>query len=383
MKKIVLFANTDWYLYNFRRSLAKALEESGYDVVLLSPPGEYGARLSELGLCWHPIEMDRRSVNPFRELATVWRVLRFMRAQRPSLVHNFTVKCAIYGSLAARAVGGIPRVNAIAGLGYVFSSNDILARMLRPLTKALLAFSLGGSKSGMIAQNPDDLGKLRRSGLVDAERAWLIPSSGVDCARFDTPGRQVRTAERPLRVILAARLLRSKGIVEFAEAARILRKRGIPVEFLLAGKPDPGNPESIFEDVVQGWSNEGLLRWLGHVEDMANLFRECDVMALPSYYGEGLPRTLVEAAAAGLALVSTDMPGCRDAVIDGRTGIVVPPRDAVALADAIAALDADRMLVHRMGAAARERALLEFDERIVNRRTIEVYEALANRGPVG
>jgi len=380
MKRIVLFANTDWYLYNFRRSLAKRLEDLGYDVVLLSAPGEYGPRLRDMGFSWHPVAMDRRSLNPIRELATVWRVMRFVRAQRPFLVHNFTVKCAIYGSLAARFAGGIPRVNAIAGLGYVFSSNDALARALRPLTRLLLAFSLGGSKAGVIAQNPDDLGKLKQSKLVDPNRAWLIPSSGVNCVRFEVPERQQRPREYPLRVVLAARLLRSKGILEFAEAARILRKRGIPVEFLLAGTPDPGNPDSIREDDVWEWSEDGLLRWLGHVDDMATLFRECDVMALPSYYGEGLPRTLVEAAAAGLALVSTDMPGCRDAVIDGVTGIVMPPRDVDALVDALARLEADRAQVHSMGAAARTRALSEFDESIVNGRTIEVYEVLADGG---
>ncbi|MGN6112256.1 MAG: glycosyltransferase family 4 protein [Luteimonas sp.] len=374
--KIVLFANTDWYLYNFRRSLAKTLIDLGHEVVLLSPPGEYGHRLRALGLRWHPVEMDRRGLNPLWEALTIWRIVRFMRAERPCLVHNFTVKCAVYGSLAARLAGGV-RVNAIAGLGYVFSSDDALARALRPLTRAMLAFSLGGRGAGVIAQNPDDLRKLCQNGVVTSDRAWLIPSSGVNCARFDVPERKERPKSRPLRVVLAARLLKSKGIGEFAEAARILRGRGAPVEFLLAGTVDPGNPDSVAQGVVQKWVDEGLLRWLGHVEDMAGLYRECDVMALPSYYGEGLPRTLVEAAASGLALISTDMPGCRDAVIHGHTGILIPPRDAEALAVAIASLDDDRARAHSMGVAARERARLEFDERMVNARTIEVYGALA------
>jgi glycosyltransferase involved in cell wall biosynthesis len=376
--KVILFANTEWYLYNFRRSLAQTLVDLGHDVVLLSPPGEYGARLRALGLRWHSVEMDRRSLNPLREALTIWRIVRFMRAEQPCLVHNFTVKCAVYGSLAARLAGGV-RVNAIAGLGYVFSSGDALARALRPLTRALLAFSLGGRNSGVIAQNPDDLGKLRQNGVVRSDRAWLIPSSGVDCMRFNAPARQEREKPHPLRVVLAARLLKSKGIAEFAEAARILRERGASVEFLLAGTIDPGNPDSIGKEVVQTWADEGLIRWLGHVEDMAELFRECDVMALPSYYGEGLPRTLVEAAASGLALISTDMPGCRDAVVHGRTGILIPPRDATALAAAIASLDEDRARAYSLGVAARERARLEFDESIVNARTIEVYEALVNR----
>jgi glycosyltransferase involved in cell wall biosynthesis len=375
--KIVLFANTDWYLYNFRRSLAAALVGAGHEVLLISPPGEYGERLQGLGFRWRALTMDRRSLNPLRELATIWRIATLLRRERPALIHNFTVKCSVYGSLAARLAGGIPRVNAIAGLGYVFSSDDAKARLLRPVTRALLSVSLRGSKSGLIVQNPDDLAELQRNGFVDPDRTWLIPSSGVDCSRFHVPDRAPRANDVPLRVVLAARLLKSKGIVEFAEAARIARERGINAEFILAGVPDPGNPESIPEAVVQAWHAENRLRWLGHVDDMAGLFRECDVMSLPSYYGEGLPRTLVEAAAAGLALVSTDMPGCRDAVVHGKTGLLVSPRSAEALVDAIAKLDADRERVRQMGIAARERALSEFAQEIVNARTMGAYEVLA------
>jgi glycosyltransferase involved in cell wall biosynthesis len=375
--RIVLFANTDWYLYNFRRSLALALRDRGHDLLLVSPPGPYGARLQALGLRWEPVPMRRRSLDPLREAALVWRLWRLFRRERPQLVHGFTLKCAIYGSLAARLASVPARVNAVAGMGYVFTSEDATARLLRPLVRALMRLTLGGRSARLILQNPDDVALFERAGLVDRARIRLIPGSGVDCARFaPAPDGERLVAGRPLRVLLPSRLLRDKGVGEFIDAARRLRGEGRPLVFLLAGEPDPGNPATIAEAEVRGWVAEGLVEWLGHVEDMPSLFRGVDVVALPSYR-EGLPKGLIEAAACGCALVTTDVPGCREVVRDGVDGLLVPVRDAPALADAIVRLQDDDGLRARMGEAARARALAVFDERTVIAKTIAVYGEVA------
>ncbi|MBB6599054.1 glycosyltransferase family 4 protein [Luteimonas sp. MC1825] len=372
--KIVLFANTDWYLYNFRRSLALALQAHGYELLLISPPGPYGEKLRALGLRWEPVPMDRRSLNPLREARLLAWLVSLFRREGPALVHGFTIKCAVYGSLAARLAGVPARVNAVAGMGYVFTSNDTKARMLRPLVRALLRTALDGDNARLVLQNPDDVALFAAAGLVNHEHVRLIPGSGVDCSRFVAREGQ-RDSTRPLHVLLAARLLRDKGLAEFVEAARRLRGEGRAIEFLLAGDPDPGNPAAVPEATVRGWAKEGVLQWLGHVDDMAGLFASVDVVVLPSYR-EGLPKGLIEAAACALPLVTTDVPGCREVVSDGVDGLLVPVRDAVALAAAIARLHDDPELAARLGKAARAKALAEFDEKIVIERTMAVYREL-------
>ena len=373
--KVILFANTDWYLYNFRRSLALALTQRGYEVLLISPPGPYGTKLREMGLRWEPLPMDRRSLNPLREALLLVYLWRLFRREQPSLVHGFTIKCAVYGSLAARLAGVPARVNAVAGMGYVFTSRDLKARLLRPLVRTLLRAALGGGDARLILQNPDDVALFDEAGLVDPTRVRLIRGSGVDCSRFLARDAAVRDPTKPLRVLLAARLLWDKGLAEFVESARQLRGEGRAIDFLLAGDPDPGNPADVPEEVVRGWDSDGLLQWLGHVDDMAALFAGVDVVVLPSYR-EGLPKGLIEAAACALPLITTDAPGCREVVSDEVDGLIVPPRDATALARAIGRLQDDPTMAARLGVAARAKALAQFDERIVIESTIAVYREL-------
>ena len=373
MPKVVLFANTDWYLYNFRLSFARKLRDEGFEVVLLSPPGEYGPKLQELGFRWHPLPMTRRSLNPMREVALLGWLARFLARERPALVHSFTIKSAVYGSLASRLAGVRARVNAVAGMGYVFTSRDLKARVLRPLVTGAMRLALGGRGSALILQNSDDLEFFKTWKLVDPSILRLVRSSGVSLTRFqmrpDTPVDE----QKPLRVLLAARLLWDKGIAEYIAAARALKQEKRTIEFLLAGLPDDGNPASVDRSLVEGWVNEGLVKWLGHVDDMPKLLSEIDVMVLPSYR-EGLPKSLIEAAACGVPLVTTYAPGCREVVTtNGVDGLVVPVRDSVALENAIRLLDDDRPLARKLGLAARERVLQEFDERIVIDKTLSVY----------
>lgn len=374
LMKAVLFANTDWYLYNFRRALARALQRAGYDVLLISPPGPYGEKLRGLGLRWEPLPMQRRSLNPLRELALLWHLVRLLRRERPALVHGFTIKCAVYGSLAARLAGIPARVNAVAGMGYVFTSSQLKARLLRPVVRGLLRLALGGRDARLILQNADDVELFRQAGLVDPAHVRLIRGSGVNCAQFAAISPQAPADGCP-RMLLASRLLWDKGVAEYVDAVRQLRQQGRRFKALLAGTPDPGNPAAVPEATIRGWADEGLLTWLGHVDDMAGLLGAVDIVVLPSYR-EGLPRTLVEAAACGLPLITTDVPGCREVVTDGIDGLLVPMGNSDALARAMARLQDDPAFARRLGDAARRKARAQFDERIVVERTMAVYTEL-------
>lgn len=372
--KVLLFANTDWYLYNFRRSLALGLRNAGYDVLMVSPDGPYGARLTELGLRWIPAPMERQSLNPWREFVLLLWLRKLLLTERVDLVHGFTIKSAVYGALAARLAGVRARINAVAGMGYVYTSSDVKARVLRPFVNVLLRLALRGNGARLILQNPDDVAFFLQTGLAAPDQVRLILSSGVDCQRF-SPTNQLRDSSARLRVLLPARLLWDKGLAELIEASRQLRARGKLIDFLLAGDPDPGNPAAVPEDTVRKWVDDGLVQWLGHVDGMPELLRSVDVVALPSYR-EGLPKGLIEAGASGLALVTTDVPGCREVVTHEVNGLLVPAKNATALAEALARLCDDPPLRARLGAAARMKALAEFDERIVIERTIAVYGEL-------
>ena len=373
--KVLLFANTEWYLFNFRLSLACTLRDAGHDVLLVSPPGPYGPKLRELGFRWEPAPMIRRSLNPFRELALINWLRRLIACEQVDLVHGFTIKCAVYGGIAARLERKPARVSAVAGLGHVFISNAPRALVLRPVIRSLFRYALGGERTRLILQNPDDAAMFARSRLVSPSTVRLIPGSGVDCSRFTPAERTGHASGKRFRVLLPARLLWDKGIGEYVQAARLMRDRGLPLDFLLAGEPDAGNPASVPEHLIREWANEGLVQWLGHVNDMPQLFRTVDCVVLPSYR-EGLPKGLIEAAACALPLVTTDVPGCRDVVTDGVDGLLVPVKNASALADAIEKLHKDAGLRQRLGTAARDKALSHFEERSVVERTLNVYREL-------
>lgn len=377
--KIILFANTEWYLFNFRLSLAKALQGQGHEVLLISPPGEYGARLQALGFRWEALPMDRKSLNPLQELRLLAYLCRLYRREQPALAHHFTIKCVVYGSIAALVARVPARVNAVAGMGYVFTNQALKARLLRPVVRGLMRLVLNGRGARLILQNNDDMAAFAKAGLARPELTRLVMGSGVDLARFTprVPSVQAGLDVQPTRVVLAARLLWDKGIAEYAEAARQLKAKGLPIRFLLAGAPDPGNPAAIAQATLDGWQAEGLIELLGQVSDMAALFAAVDMVVLPSYR-EGLPKSLIEAAACALPLVTTDVPGCREVVTHEVDGLLVPVKDAKALASAIERLHLDPAWARELGLAARARALREFDEKIVISKTLAVYRELLN-----
>lgn len=372
--KILLFANTDWYLYNFRLALAKAIRELGVDVAMVSPPGDYGPRLAKEGFRWIPLRMDRRSLNPWAEAGVISDLTSIYRRERPDLLHHFTIKSVIYGTIAGRLARVPSQVNAVAGLGHVFTSDSSRARFLRPIIRSLFRLVLRMSPGRMILQNFDDQDLFLKNRLVTSDSIRVIRGSGVDTARFCTRTPEERQG-KGLRVLIATRLLWEKGVGEYVRAARLLKSTSPDVEFLLAGAPDDGNPSSVPRAAIASWQKEGIITALGHVEDMAALLREVDIVVLPSYR-EGTPRILLEAASCGLPIVATDVPGCREIVEHKVNGLLVPPKDPTALAEALRYFTAHPEEKRRMGEAGRRKVLGEFDERIVIKRTIDVYREL-------
>jgi glycosyltransferase involved in cell wall biosynthesis len=373
MAKVLIVAHWDWVLYNFRLPLARALREKGFEVIFVCPYGEYVPKLKEEGFFWIHWAIVRRSLNPVRELIAILYLASIYQREQPQIVHHFTIKPNFYGSIAALLARRDKVINTFTGLGFLFSEHP-LAIGLRSSVLPLAKLAFRASKGWSVFQNRQDLETCLRLRLVLPERVVVIDGSGIDTRKFhpnhDSPP---DNHEHPTVVLMAARLLWDKGVREFVEAARVLKARGLQVEFWLAGKPDNGNPMCVPEEFLKKWQEEGLINWLGHRDDMPNLLQQVDIAVLPSYH-EGVPRFLLEAAACGLPLVATDIEGCRVVVREGVNGFLVPPRNPTALADALERLLQDPSLRRRMGQASRHIAEVEFDERKVLAKWLALYE---------
>ncbi|MBI3558181.1 MAG: glycosyltransferase family 4 protein [Deltaproteobacteria bacterium] len=371
-KKALLVSNTGWYLYNFRRPLARGLRAAGVEPVFVAPADKYLEKLRLEGYRCIEINMDRAGVNPFTELRTLLALVAIYRGEKPVVVHHFTIKCVVYGSLAANISGAHAVINAITGLGHVFVSKEWKAFLVRPLVLPLYRLLLKQERGRVIFQNFEDLAVFQTHNLIVPERTVLIRGSGVDLSRFSPRARRDKSREV---VLLVARLLAEKGIQEFVEAARLLRQRGSKAVFQIAGDRDPGNPSSISEPQLALWKAEGIVEFLGHVEGIEALIAEATLVVLPSYR-EGLPRTLLEAAAMGKPIVTTDVPGCREVVQDGQNGYLVPLKDVKAFANAIAKVLENPQLGQQMGERGRKKVVAEFDEKQVIAATLGVYKSL-------
>jgi glycosyltransferase involved in cell wall biosynthesis len=301
---------------------------------------------------------------------TIIRLAKLYRRERPDIAHHFTIKCVLYGSIAAKLAGINGVVNALAGLGYIFSDDAAKARMLKIIIQRFCKLFLRSTQ--VIFQNPEDRLTFLSTGLVDENASHLIRGSGVDVERFKPRSKQ--SASRKKYVLLASRLLWAKGLAEYVEAARLVRQQMPEAVFLIAGEIDPGNPASVPQDVIDEWKYQGDVEMVGHCEDMQALIEKADLVALPTYYGEGVPRILIEAAASGKPLVATDVPGCREIVRGKFNGTLIPPRDSRALAQAITEILPDDICRARMGKHSRQLACSEFSEERVIKKTLQVYE---------
>jgi glycosyltransferase involved in cell wall biosynthesis len=372
--KLLYLVTEDWYFCSHRLPIARAARDAGAEVVVATRIGEHAARIAAEGFRLAPLAWRRGGANPAGELVSLIDVIRLYRRERPDLVHHVAMKPTLHGGVAAGLTGVPTVVHALTGLGYLFVGGGWQARTLGPVARGLLRCVLNRPNAHLIMQNPDDLELLRRRGLLRHDQVVLIRGSGVDTARF-------RPMPEPAGVpaaVLVGRMLSDKGVHELVGAARLLRHRGVPLEVRLVGPPDPHNPSSIPAATLRAWHAEGIVRWLGPQGDAAAVWRDAHIAVLPSYR-EGLPKALLEAAACGRPLVATEVPGCREVVRDGETGLSVPVRDAVALADALERLAGDPALRRRLGANARRLVEAAFAEPTVVRETLRLYARLLGR----
>lgn len=375
-KKILLVANTSWYLYNFRLPLARRLRDEGLECVLVSPEDTYVERLRAEGFEHYPLKkLSRRGMNPFSEIIAIWELMRLYRSEKPLAVHHFTIKCVLYGTIAAKLSGVRSVLNAVTGLGHVFLGEGFVTRAVRPFVRFLYSKILKARRGHVVFQNPDDLEAFSEAGLIAPEKTIIIRSSGVCTKTFQPrPSDPELPATSVPTILFAGRLIAEKGVCELVEAARIVKSQRKAC-FQLAGEQDAGNPSSISDAKIAEWKKEGAVDLLGHVESMQDVMSLADIVVLPSYR-EGTPRSLLEAGALGKPIVATDVPGCREVVSDGFNGLLVPAKDASALASAILELLNNRALAQEMGANGRALVEEEFAvEKIVDQ-TIDVYSRM-------
>ena len=370
-QRVLYVVSEDWYFLSHRLPMARAARDAGFEVHVATRVVDGGGAISAEGFVLHPIPFVRGTLSPLSALRTILALRHIHRAIAPRITHHVALQSALLGSLAALGCS-TASVNAMTGFGYTFTSNKAKARLIRPLLGALLRCLLSRPATVALVQNPDDRATLISLGIPQ-DRIALIPGSGVDTERLTF----LPEPEGPATVAFAGRLLDDKGIRTLIAAHRLLRQRGATVKLLVAGTPDLANPVSLTQKEMDGMAREPGIVWLGHVEDISSLWARAHIAVLPSRR-EGLPKALLEAAACGRPMIATDVPGCREVVIQDKTGLLVPVDDPPALAAAIAALAEDAEARARYGKAARKLAVERFAADAIGRQIVALYRKLTD-----
>lgn len=373
--RLIFVVTEDWYFLSHRLPMAEAARDAGFEVLVATRVTGGASAIREQGFTLHAVPFARGRLSPLATLRTVLALRKIYRTVRPDIIHHVSLQPTLLGLLATLG-RRVQCINALTGLGYTFTSRSLKARLIRPLLRTMLRRLL--DRDGMISlvQNPDDLASL--TGIsVPERRIRVIPGSGVDADRLQP----LPEPEGPPTIGFVGRLLHDKGIRTLVAAHRLLRDRGADIRLLIAGIPDPANPGSVAEEEAHGWNRESGVTWLGHVADIRAFWSRAHIAVLPSY-GEGLPLSLLEAAACGRSMIATDVRGCREIVVADETGILVPVGDAMALAEAIERLAREAALRTRYGAAARQRVETRFAARIIGEQTIALYRQILDFGAV-
>jgi len=369
--RLLMVVNVDWFFLSHRLQVALGALNEGHEVHIATAITKDRSLLEKYGFIVHPLELDRSDTGLISVIKLFFNLLYLFWTLRPDVLHLVTIKPVLIGGLAARLspVGGV--LYAVSGLGHVFVADGILGKIRRKIVIAWYGFALGARNKCIIFQNPDDRSEIESVAKLRKDEVVMIPGSGVDLSEFPiTP-----LSEGESVVLMASRLLSTKGVREYVAAAQCLSISGVKVKFWLVGDPDPANLASIQTHELNEWKKQGVVELLGQRSDISELMAKAHIVVLPSYR-EGFPRVLIEAAACGRAVVTTDVPGCRDAIENGVTGLLVPSKDANALAEAIRRLIQDRILCNSMGLAGRKRAEKLFDVHAVINKHLEIYRAL-------
>jgi glycosyltransferase involved in cell wall biosynthesis len=374
MKKILFVVNVDWFFVSHRLPIAVEAIKNGYEVHLACSFTDKKEELIEMGINVHEVAFSRSGNSILNEVKTLVKLNKIIKSIAPDLLHAITIKAVIYSGLVLRTLKTKPAlVVAISGLGYVFSADTNRAKLLKLLVTVLYRFALSHRVKMIIFQNQSDEAILTKAAKLSPLQKVLIRGSGADLEQYSF---KKELDCSPIRVAMACRLLREKGVYEFIAAAKLLHDKGVDVDFQLIGAVDPENPNSVLDSEVQYWKQSGIVNLLGHRDDVHRIFAESHIVTLPSYYGEGVPKVLIEASACGRPIVTTDNPGCRDAIIAGETGLLVPVRNAEALAKAIQQLAENKIMRINMGTKARLFAEQEFDVRSVVNKHLDIYSSL-------
>ncbi len=363
----------DWYFWAHRLPQARAARAAGFQVSVATRVNAHAELIRGEGFALYPLSWRRGSINPIAGVASILEIARLYRRERPSIVHHVSQKPILVGSIAARISGVTRIVNALTGLGFLFAAETVKARILRTLLIPVLRNIASRSNVRFLVENPDDATTLRNMRVVPEHRIVLIKGSGVDVGHYEI---LPEPTDDPVVIACATRMLRIKGVADVVAAFRILRSRGSSAQLLLAGASDPENPAAITEAELKAWGDEPGIHWLGHVTDIRQVWGRAHVAVLASLGGEGIPMTLMEAAACGRPLVATDVPGCREIVVANDTGLLVPPGDPERLANALERMVIDGEFRLRCGRAARKRVTDGLDAVTVGRETVAVYREL-------
>jgi glycosyltransferase involved in cell wall biosynthesis len=370
-QKIFLVSRCAWTLFNFRAGLMRELMKNGNTVIGGGASGDgFEPKIEALGVKFNGLPVDKKGINPRADVKLFWTLYRWYREEQPDIVHHFTIKPVIYGSIAAR-MAKIPKiVNTVTGLGYVFTDEKLT--WLRRLVVGLYRISLNCADFTFF-QNQDDYDLFLSHGMVKKSGTALLPGSGVDCEHFSPVSGPNPLEKSQPTFLMVSRLLKDKGVYEFVEAARQVKELHPKARFQLLGRRDVRNPNVVPESDIESWRNQGLVSWSGEVTDVRPIMAKSDVVVLPSYR-EGIPRALLEAAAMAKPIITTDAVGCREVVDDEVNGLLVPVKDAPALAGAMERMINDPEMRKRMGKAGRKKVEREFDEKIVIKKILEVYD---------
>ncbi len=371
-KRRVLFLVTeDWYFVSHRIGLARAVRDAGCEVVVVTRTKDHQDIIRNEGFRIIEFLLPRSRLSLISELKSIVNLIRVYRNEKPDLVHHVALKPSLYGSIAAIVARTPAIINAMTGLGFVFTRGSWKSWLLQP------AVSIGGRllfnrpEMRMVIQNLDDAATLEAAGVSQRRAMTLVRGSGVSLKEF----KALPEPESYPTIAMVSRMLWNKGVGELVEASRLLKARGLKFRIALVGMPDPENPSNISAQQLCHWHDEGLVQWWGFRDDVSGVWSKAHVAVLPSYR-EGLPKSLLEAAACGRPIVATDVPGCREIVEHESNGFLVPLYDVKALADALEKLITDRDLGRRMGARSRELVETHFEENIVIDKTLGVYEEL-------
>ena len=369
MKHILFVVSEDRYFVSHRLHLAEAALLQGYKVSLLSKISDQKDLIESKGVEILNWSLTRSSYNPIKELVSVWQIFSVLKKIKPDLVHAVALKPILYTSISSKFSGLASRVFSIAGLGFIFSSEKLLARILRPLIVLSFQLALTGKKTRLIVQNRDDMEELLRFKIISKEKINLIRGAGVNTKTYyPKPEKEGLPV-----VLLPARFLWDKGIGDFVDAVKLLKKSGVKARFVLVGEPDNHNPESIEISQIQNWVNEELIESWGYQKKMPEVYSSSAIVCLPSYR-EGLPKALLEAASSGRPIVTNDVPGCREVVVHEENGFLVTPQDSVSLADALKILINHKELRESMGKNGRRRVEENFAQEIIAQKTSQVWK---------